>query len=97
LIFQANNLLIWATAPKRLELLHELVPGATRVVVLVNSANAEYAETTMKETEKAARSIGLQIQVLKACTIGEINAAFVTFVSARPDALFVGHDPLCAR
>ena len=79
--------------PKRLELLHELVPGATRVAVLVSSANAEYAEATINETEVAARSMGLQIQVLKASTIREINAVFATFVSARPDALFVGHDP----
>src|SRR6516162_1641504 len=78
--------------PKRLELLHELVPGATRVLVLVNPANTEYAEATINETEVAARSMGLQIQVLKASTIREINAAFATFVSARPDALFVGHD-----
>ena len=79
--------------PKRLELLHELVPGATRVAVLVNSANAEYAETTINEAGMAARAMGLQIQVLKASTIREINAVFATFVSTRPDALFVGHDP----
>jgi putative ABC transport system substrate-binding protein len=80
-------------APKRLELLHELVPGATRVAVLVNPANSEYAETTINEAGMAARSMGLQIQALKASTIREINAVFATFVSARPDALFVGHDP----
>jgi putative ABC transport system substrate-binding protein len=79
--------------PKRLELLHELVPGATRVAVLVSPANAEYAETTINEAGMAARSMGLQIQVLKASTIHEINAVFATFVSARPDALFVAHDP----
>lgn len=78
---------------KRLELLHELVPGATRVAVLVNPANSEYAETTINEAELAGRSMGLQIQALKASTIGETNAVFATFVSARPDALFVGHDP----
>jgi putative ABC transport system substrate-binding protein len=80
-------------APKRLELLHELVPGATRVAILVNSANAEYAESTISEAGTAARSMGLQIQVLKVSTIREINAVFANFVSARPDALFVGHDP----
>src|SRR6516164_952300 len=80
-------------APKRLELLHELVSGATRVAVLVNSANAEYAESTINEVGMAARSMGLQIQVLKASTIPDINAIFATFVSARPDALFVAHDP----
>ena len=63
------------------------------MAVLVSSANAEYAEATINETEVAARSMGLQIQVLKASTIREINADFATFVSARPDALFVGHEP----
>ena len=47
----------------------------------------------MRDMEAAARAIGLQIQVLKASTIGEINAAFATFVRERPDALFVGGDP----
>jgi putative ABC transport system substrate-binding protein len=78
---------------KRLELLHQLVPTATRLTVLVNPANAEYTETALREVEAASRSTGLQIQVLKASTVREINAAFATFVSATPDALFVGQDP----
>ena len=78
---------------KRLEFLHELVPAATRVAVLVNPANPSYTEATVGEVEAAARAIGLQIEVLKASTIGEINAAFATFVRERPDALFVGSDP----
>ena len=77
-------------AAKRLELLHELVPAATRVAVLINPANAEYTETTVREVGTAA----LKIQVLKASTIREINAAFETFAGERSDALFVGHDPL---
>jgi ABC-type uncharacterized transport system substrate-binding protein len=76
---------------KRLELLRELVPTATRVAVLVNPTNARDTETTLKEVGAAA--IGLQIQVLSASTIREINAAFATFVHERPDALFVGIDP----
>ena len=78
---------------KRLELLRELVPRATRVAVLVSPANANYAETTMNEVGTSAHSMGLQIRILKASTISEINAAFATFAGARPDALFVGHDP----
>jgi putative ABC transport system substrate-binding protein len=80
-------------AAKRLELLHELVPTATRFGVLINPANPDYAETTVTEVEGAARAIGLQLQVGKASTIGEINAAFATFLRERPHALFVGHDP----
>jgi putative ABC transport system substrate-binding protein len=78
---------------KRLELLRELVPGTTRVAVLVNPANAVNVETTLKEVGVAARAIGLQTQVLNASTIREINAAFATFVHERPDALLVGIDP----
>ena len=78
---------------KRLELLRELVPAATRVAVLVNPANATTTETTLRDVEAAARAIGLQIQVLNASTSREIDAAFATFARERPDALFVGGDP----
>ncbi len=77
---------------KRLELLRALVPAATRVVVLVNPANARNTETTLRDMEPAARAMGLQIQVLNASTSREIDAAFATFVRERPDALFVGGD-----
>ena len=84
------NFLSGELTAKRLELLRELMPSATRVAVLVNPANAENPE---REVEAAARSIGLQIQTLNASTIREINAAFATFVRDRPDAVFVGLDP----
>jgi putative ABC transport system substrate-binding protein len=79
---------------KRLELLRELVPAATRVAVLVNPANAEATEPTLRDVEAAARAMGLQIQVLNANTNREIDAAFATVVRERPDALFVGPSPL---
>jgi ABC-type uncharacterized transport system substrate-binding protein len=78
---------------KRLELLRELVPAATRVAVLVNPANTTTTETTLRDVAAPARAMGLQIQVLDASTSREINAAFETFVRERPDALFVGLDP----
>jgi putative ABC transport system substrate-binding protein len=77
-------------AAKRLELLRELVPGAVRIAVLVDPAHAASTETTLREVEAAARPMGLQIQVLNASTIREIDAAFARLVSERPDALFVG-------
>jgi putative ABC transport system substrate-binding protein len=77
---------------KRLELLRELVPKATRVAVLVNPSGPT-AETTVRDVEPAARAMGLQIQVLNASTSREIDAAFATFVRERPDALFLGGDP----
>jgi hypothetical protein len=49
--------------------------------------------TTLRDLEPAARSMGLQIQVLNASTSQEINAAFATFVRERPDAVFVGTTP----
>jgi putative ABC transport system substrate-binding protein len=78
---------------KRLELLRELVPATTRVAVLVNPANAPVTETTLRDVEPAARSMGLQIHVLNASTSREIDAAFADLVRERPDALFVGGDP----
>ena len=63
-------------AAKRLELLRELVPGATRIAVLVNPANATNTETTLRDVEPAARAMGLQIQVFHASTRSEIDAVF---------------------
>jgi putative ABC transport system substrate-binding protein len=78
---------------KRLELLRDLVPGAARVAVLVNPSNPVTMETTLKDVEGAARALGLLIQIFKASTNREIDTAFATFVSERPDALYVGNDP----
>jgi putative tryptophan/tyrosine transport system substrate-binding protein len=74
---------------KRLRLLHDLVPNAARVSVLVNPANASAAESTLREVQEAAPTLGLQVQILNASTIGEIDAAFATLARERPDALFV--------
>jgi putative ABC transport system substrate-binding protein len=81
-------------AAKRLEILHELVPKAARIAVLVNPANHAQAETTLRELTEAARGMGLTIQVLNASTSGEIDAAFATLARERPDALFVPSDTL---
>jgi putative ABC transport system substrate-binding protein len=78
---------------KRLELLHELVPAAARVAVLVNPADATATETTLHDLETAVRAIGLKIQVLKATTGQEIHAAFAAMVHERSEALFLGSDP----
>jgi ABC-type uncharacterized transport system substrate-binding protein len=75
---------------KRLELLREMVPGAARIAMLVNPANA--MTTALRDVAGAARSMGLQIQVLNASSSREIDAAFATFASERPDAVFVGLD-----
>jgi ABC-type uncharacterized transport system substrate-binding protein len=77
---------------KRLGLLHDLVPKAVRIAVLVNPANPSAIEATLQEIPEAARSLGLQIAVLKASTSREIEAAFSTLVLDRADALFVAPD-----
>jgi putative ABC transport system substrate-binding protein len=77
---------------KRLGLLHDLVPKAVRIAVLVNPANVSSAENTLREIQEAARSLGLQIQVLNASTSREIEEAFVTLVRERADALFIAPD-----
>jgi ABC-type uncharacterized transport system substrate-binding protein len=82
-------------AAKRLELLRELVPAATRVAVLVNPTFPD-AEPTVRDVAAAARAMGLQIQVLNASTSREVDAAFGTFVRERPDPVFVGPDPFFA-
>ena len=79
-------------AAKRLELLHELVPGAARLAVLVNPSNAPNTEITLKDVQAAAGSIGLQIQIVRAGANSEINAAFATILHEGADALFVGQD-----
>jgi putative ABC transport system substrate-binding protein len=81
-----------AVNAKRLGLLHELVPKAIRIAVLVNPANAEITETTLREISEAARNLGLQIQVRNASTSREIEAAFAGLLRDRADALFVGPD-----
>ena len=86
------NFFAQEVAAKRLRLLHDLVPKAVRVAVLVNPANAPAAESTLRAVQQAASTLGLQIQILNASTIGEIDAAFATLARERPDALFVTGD-----
>jgi putative ABC transport system substrate-binding protein len=79
---------------KRLRLLHDLLPNAVRTAVLVNPGNAPIAKYTVRGVQKAAPAMGLQVQILNATTIGEIDAAFATIARERLDALFVGPDQL---
>jgi ABC-type uncharacterized transport system substrate-binding protein len=80
-------------AAKRLRLLHDLVPKAVRVAVLLNPGNPSVAEATLREVREAAPTMGLQVQLtLNANTIGEIDEAFATLALERADALFVAPD-----
>jgi putative tryptophan/tyrosine transport system substrate-binding protein len=93
------NFLAAELVAKRLELLCELVPGAARVAVLVNPAEARRTESTIGALEAAARTIGLQIELLRADNSGQIEAAFNSIERARPDALFIATNSLlkCAE
>ena len=77
---------------KRLRLLHDMVPKAVRVAVLVNPANTWSAEGALQGTQEAAAATGLQLRILNATTIADIDAAFAGFAQERPDALFVAAD-----
>ena len=80
------------TNAKRLGLLHDLVPKAVRIAVLVNPANVQASEATLRDIPEAARAMGLQIQVLKASTRSEIEAAFAILVRDGAEALYVAGD-----
>jgi putative ABC transport system substrate-binding protein len=82
--------------PKRLEMLHALVPTAIAIALLVNPKSPELSEPQVQELQVAARRLGLQLHVLNASTEGEIDTAFATLVQLRagglvivPDTLFV--------
>ena len=79
-------------AAKRLEILRELVPAATRVAVLVNPINPN-AEAALREVAAAGSAIGMEIVAFNASSSREIDAAFASFVRERPDALFVDTGP----
>jgi putative ABC transport system substrate-binding protein len=87
-----TNFLVQETVAKRLRLLHELVPKAVRVAVLVNPSNPATTDATLQGTKEAAATLGLQLQILNANSIREIDAAFAALARERPDALFVGGD-----
>jgi putative tryptophan/tyrosine transport system substrate-binding protein len=86
------NFFVHEVTAKRLRLLHDLVPKAVRIAVLLNPANATAAEPTLRDVQAAAPNMELQIQVLNASTIGEIDAAFATLAREHPDALLVAAD-----
>ena len=90
------NFFLTELVAKRFGLLREMVPGAARMGVLVDPAETVIAETTLREVELAARTMGLQIQIHKASTSGEINEAFTAIARDRPDALFVSSGPFFA-
>jgi len=86
------NFFVSEVVRKRLGLLRDLIPRAVRIAVMINPGNAATAEATLREVQKAADALGLQIHVVNASTSDEINAAFATISHERAEALFLGPD-----
>jgi putative ABC transport system substrate-binding protein len=87
------NVLTSEVVAKRLRLLHDLLPNAVRIGVLVDPGNDAITKTTVQDVQKAAPIMGLQTQIINATTVNEINEVFAAFERERPDALFVAPDP----
>jgi putative tryptophan/tyrosine transport system substrate-binding protein len=79
--------------PKRVELLHELVPTAASIALLVNPAAVPMAETISKDLQAAARTLGLQSHVLHASAVADFDTVFATLAELRAGALVIGSDP----
>jgi putative tryptophan/tyrosine transport system substrate-binding protein len=86
------NFFTTETVAKRLGLLHELVPKAVRIAVLINPVNAPQTQAMLRDIPAAARTLGLQIQILNASSSREIDAAFAAIARDRADALFIAPD-----
>jgi putative tryptophan/tyrosine transport system substrate-binding protein len=84
------------TDAKRLGLMHELVPKATRLAVLVNPANVRYTEATTKSLRNAAQVIGVEITFFNASTPAEIDSGFTAIARDRADALFIAAEAFFA-
>jgi putative ABC transport system substrate-binding protein len=80
-------------APKRLELLHEIVPTATTFALLINASNPTLAESTTRDIRASARTLGLQLHVVSATTDNEIDDAFSSLAKLRAGGVVIGSDP----
>jgi putative ABC transport system substrate-binding protein len=79
--------------PKRLQLLHELVPSASIMALLVNPASHYQAESQAKEVLSAAHTLGLELHVLNASTDSDFDALFTTLTQLRAGGLVIASDP----
>jgi len=89
-VMQLNSLV----TPKRLELLHELVPNATVVGLLVNSTNPALADTETNEAMSAAKSFGITLHVLNASSEGDFEGTFTKLTELGAGGLVISADPL---
>ena len=80
--------------PKRLELLRELIPTANIVALLVNPTSPFITENISRDLQSAARTLGLQLNILNASTERDFDTAFATFAQLRADALVIAPDAM---
>jgi putative tryptophan/tyrosine transport system substrate-binding protein len=83
--------LLTATAPKQLQLLHEVVPSASSIAVLLNPTNAIYSDL-LRDLQSAARTLGPQLHFVHASTQAELDTVFGTLADLRVQALLIGPD-----
>jgi putative ABC transport system substrate-binding protein len=81
-------------APKRLELLRELIPTAKLIAVLVNPTSTFIAENITKDLQSTARTLGLQLKILNASTERDFDTVFATLAQLRADALVIAPDAM---
>ena len=79
-------------APKRLELLHELVPTASVIALLINPTNPVVAEPVTRASQAAAHALGLDLHVLNASTEGDFDGVFTSLIQLRAGGLVIGSD-----
>jgi len=89
--------LIVEVAPKRLELLHELVPTARAIGVLVNQAAPALAQAQLRAIQSAANTLGLELQVLNASSEHDFDAAFANLIRLRAGGLVITADSVFLR
>src|SRR5262244_1702565 len=79
-------------APKRLELVHELVPTASVIAALINPTNRNTAEPQLRDLQAAAHTLGLQLRIVHASTERDFDTVFANLAQVRPGALVIGDD-----
>jgi ABC-type uncharacterized transport system substrate-binding protein len=88
----ASNLNV-ELGPKQLELLHEVVPAAGRIALLVNPVSPAFAEPLSRQLQPAARSLGLELRVLQASTERELETVFASLAQLQAGAMVIASDP----
>src|SRR5260370_12617322 len=84
-------------APKRLELLHERVPTARAIVLLVNQADPALAQAQLRAIQSAADTLGLELQILNASSERDFDAAFANLIRLRAGGLVISADSVFLR